>query len=45
MGVRGIFRFCWEYVLEFVEGFPDVVWHGKGDFVVGVVPVDGDANV
>ena len=45
MCVRGIFRFCWEYVLEFVEGFADVVWHGEGDCVVDVVPLQGDADV
>ena len=45
MCVGSIFRFCWEYVLEFVEGFADVVWHGEGDCVVDVVPLQGDADV
>lgn len=35
----------WSFVLEKLESFCDVCWHGQVDLTVGVIPVQMKADV
>ena len=45
MHVGLIFAFLGKNVFETSKRFGHVSWHGEVDFAVGVIPIEGDANV
>ena len=45
MSVGGLIRYCWLGVMELVEHFGYVPWHGHVDVAFVILTVEGQAHV